>query len=156
MFARLLRQESLRFRAFNDETIPNQFAVLDYIMSTRRSYKDRVFNLDEIGISPARDFIKGTRQRRLLLRQDRSAAPNEEMLKFAQELEVTIMPMVSAAGKYGPTWVVVCKRDTFPFQVVLNEGNKYVETSATFLPRRSVIGHRSKRGSVDTGKFWRG
>lgn len=49
------------------------------------------------------------------------------MLKFAYESHVTMMPVVSVAGKYG-TSLVVFNVDKFTFQLVLKDVTKNMET----------------------------
>lgn len=151
-FARPLRQENKRFCAINSKTVVSHFATLEKIRDENDITIYRCFNLDEVGMSPARDLQTGSRERCILPRRGRSCTNDQRVIDFAYENYVSAMPVVSASGELGPMLVVI-KGVKIPYRVLLRDGKKITQTPASFLPRRALLVTRAERGSVDAQNF---
>lgn len=121
-FASLLRDEIFLFRVLNCEKIENHIALLTLIIEFIIT-EERVFNLDEAAISPARDIVKATLQSLWIPSIGRSAAPDEKKICFAIEKHMEFMPVLSAFGEFRHTFVGR-KADKFQCQFVFNGRKK--------------------------------
>eukprot|EP00171_Calliarthron_tuberculosum_P002526 IDg2526t1 len=148
-FARPLRQEGKRFAAANAEVLTMHFAVLGKVYDDLGVDASRVWNLDETGATPGKDVDGAPTTRHYLTRQGGS---DMRVADFKQLHRITMMPVVSAAGDYGPT-LFVFKGRALPYRSVVRGGHVVAETYAEYLPRNAVISTRDDRGGVDGDNF---
>eukprot|EP00171_Calliarthron_tuberculosum_P023847 IDg23847t1 len=148
-FARPLQQEGKRFAAANAEVLTQHFAVLGKLFEDLGVDASRVWNLDETGATPGKDVDGAPTARHYLTRQGGS---DMRAADFKQLHRITMMPVISAAGDYGPT-LFAFKGKALPYRSVVRGGNVVAETYADYLPRSSVISVREDRGGVNSDNF---
>lgn len=81
--ARPKMQQSLRFRAINSKTLAKRFENLRKVIDDKDRNDQRIFNLDEVGISPGRNFLKGTHWRRVLTHRGCWHTSDQKFVAFA-------------------------------------------------------------------------
>lgn len=64
VYARPTRQESKRYDAVNDEVLTTHFAVVEKLLREHGIDASRLWNLDETGRTPSRDFSDTASRRR--------------------------------------------------------------------------------------------
>lgn len=149
-FARPLRQEACRFCACNAETLTSHLATVEKIVIENNIDPERMWNLDESGATPGRD-ANGKDKRKVYM--TRAGAKDAKIGSFLNSNRVTIMPVISAAGRMtSPLFVFRDKR--LPYWVKITEGSEVVETFADHLPRQSLVSVREQLGGVDTHNFY--
>lgn len=73
-------------------------------------------------------------------------------MDFAYEHHLILVPVISAAGTFGPK-LVDLKRNKMPYLVVVRDGACITDTPSDYLLRHSVVKFRNERGSVDASNF---
>ena len=97
-FARPIFQENYRVLAVNGDSLASHFATLKKIIKDNRITVNRLFNGEEMGMSPDRDFSKGLRQRCFLPRRGRYATSDHCLVQFANKYHLKCMQAVFASG----------------------------------------------------------
>lgn len=98
--SRPVRQEVKRFYCVNARSMCNHFPTIEKIVEDEWLTAYRMFNLDEVGATPEMDF-DGHTQKKHLLRRHRTV--DVKLIEWAWHYRITIIPDVSASGKYGPS-----------------------------------------------------
>lgn len=128
-------QNAKRFAATNGETLTTRCAELRQLMIEFGFDAQRIWNLDETGISPGKDVRGSACEKRMHRRGSQKEA---RVPVFADENRVTIIPVVSAAGVVGPSlWIFQGTR--IPCRDVLIGGKRYTHTLSTFLPAHGLV-----------------
>lgn len=149
-FARPVRQEGKRFAAASAEVLTKHFAVLGKLCDELGVDASRVWNLDETGSTPGKDVDGSATMRHYLTR---GGGGDVHAADFKQMGRITVMPVVSAAGDFGPT-LFVSKGKALPYRNVVRGGHVVAESYADYLPRNAVISTRDERGGVDSDNFF--
>ena len=143
-----LSQEAKRFKAFNGAALANHFATLEKVIRENGIGPERIFNLDEAGVTPDRD-TNGRRSSKRFMARDQQC--DMQLNEWLYSNRVTIMPIISASGEAGPPLFVF--KDKLPYRVSLVDGKKFVETPADKLPQEAVVCTRDSLGGVDSSNF---
>eukprot|EP00178_Gracilaria_changii_P018579 TRINITY_DN531_c0_g1_i1.p1 TRINITY_DN531_c0_g1~~TRINITY_DN531_c0_g1_i1.p1 ORF type:complete len:353 (+),score=29.71 TRINITY_DN531_c0_g1_i1:40-1059(+) len=148
-FTRPLAQKNKRFRAVNAEALTHHFATLQRLVADYNLDGDRIFYLDEVGVTPDKDVTGVSSLRRTFPRR---GSRDMVMNDYHYKNRITMMPVVSAAGDCGPLLVVV-KGSRIPYRTVLKNGVAIQEAPTVSLPRNAVIATRCDTGGVDSVNF---
>lgn len=151
-FANPFRQQTRRFRSINAKSFWNQFSTLERLFEDRSIDKKRVYNLCDVGIFPACDFLEISCPRRLLQYLRLSTNSRWNFLQFAYYNRETDKPVVSAYREVGAI-LVVLKGIKLPYRAVEKNGHTIVKTAAEGLPRRSVVVCRGTGRCDDARNF---
>ena len=148
-FGRPLSQESKRFAAVNMESLSPHFGTIEKLVNDNDMDASRIFNLDEVGISPNKDASRRLACKRIMPRRG-----NQDFVAplFKYEDRVTMMPVISAASEAGPPLFVI-KGKQMSYRNMLRNGKTYIESPESSLPRRSVLATRIEGGGVDSKNF---
>lgn len=113
---------------------------------TSASKSSLVWNMEETGATPGREFDAPSTTRRYLT-LPRSG--EIRVAEFKQLHLITMIPLVNAAEDYGLT-LFVFKGRALPCRSVLTGSHVVGETYADHLPRNAVISTQVDRGGVDS------
>ena len=94
-FGKPLRQEAKRFRAVNAESLTTHFATIEKLIAEHNIDSSRLFNLDEVGVSPGKDADGQLACRRLM---HMSGGQDFITADFSYENRITMMPIIGADG----------------------------------------------------------
>lgn len=86
----------------NDQSIPNNFAILERLIEQNRIEPETLFNLDEVGATSEKDFSASNRRRIL----SHHSFTDADVADFSYKQSIIMMPVVSALGECGPTLFV--------------------------------------------------
>ena len=148
-FAKPTRQEALRFGACSAEVLTSHFPKLERLIADNNIDSQRLFNLDECGITPARDLASKTQCKRYI---PRGSAGDSRVGQFKHNDRTTVMPVISAAGTAGPP-LFVLKGKQIPYRTELRNGRFVYETPASRLRHKAVVALRAELGGVDSESF---
>lgn len=143
-------QEEKRYRAVNASTLSMHFAQLQELERKYNLTAERVWNLDETGVSPGRDSRGKIRQPVILRRHGENDAVQAG---FSYKDRITFLPSISAAGDIGPC-MYIFKGTRLPFRQILVDGEVHTETLTSYLPRHSMVYMREEVASIDGGSFF--
>ena len=143
-------QKRTRFRTVNAQTMANHFASLECLFQKYNFDTDRVWNLDETGISPSREARGFAKLQRFGRRGTQMDCITPE---FGYTNRVTIMPVVSASGTIGPSlWIF--KGSQLPCRDVIVNGNKRIETLNSLLPSEALLKMEAEKPGVNSLSFY--
>lgn len=128
-------QEEKLFAAVNAETLTTHFATLRALCEEYKLDAERVWNLDETGVTPGRD-AKGKIRTFRVVRQ--GTASNVRVPVFFYTHRVTIMPCVSAGGPQGPS-LRVFKGTRLPCRKVQVGNTRVTKSLSSFLPGDALV-----------------
>ena len=124
------QQERKRNLSINVETLAEHYSNLEELMAKHGLTAERVFNLDENGVSSGHD-VKGKVCQPKFMR--RGSTPDYVLPAFRYDNRMTVLSNFSASGEVGPLMFVM-KGTRLPFREVLVDGQRYIETINSQLP----------------------
>lgn len=146
--ANSLAQEAKRLRAVNENSMANYFATLEQVVVNQNITADWIFNQDEVGLTPEKDFTKHKTSRQLMP----IGEPVDMMIaEWGCENRETIMPCNSASGKRAPSLFVM--QEKRPTRTVLIIVEHVVETSFAKLPASSLVAFLDNIRAIDSTNF---
>lgn len=154
-FATHLRQEEARFHSLNSASLTNHFATLEVLMEQYNLDAERIFNLDEVGVSPDQDFVNVSRMRLLLPCTTRSISIYRRLAAWKYHNCFTMMPVVSAAGCMGPM-LFVKNAERVPYGTCVPDGIAVTKSLVCNFPRYSVLAHNQLLLVLTQHRFYRG
>ena len=150
LFVKPLRQQHERFRAVNADVLCKHFSTLERLVVELGLDPERIWNLDECGVTPGRDEQGASARKRIVTRQ---GSRDFRSVNVGYEKRVTFMPAICASGETGPC-LFVYKGKSFPYRCYVKNGEEHVDSLAHHLPRRAVIKMREEGGGVDSDNFF--
>ena len=148
-FAKPVRQEAIRFSQVNADALTTHFATLDNPIREHDLDSNRIFNLDESGITPDRDMYGITSAKRFM---PRSACRDLCTPEFRNLNRVTHMPIISASRACAPP-LFVFKGLRLPYRTIVKDGHIVTQTPLYNLPKGSTARTREETGGIDTARF---
>ena len=148
-FAKPTRQEALRCAACTSEVPTSHFAKLERLIADNDIDAQRLFNVDEFGITPGRDLASKTQSKRYIAR---GSAGDSLVGQFKYNDRINLMPVISAAGTAGPPLYVLTGKQ-IPYRTGLRNGRVVYETPASRLPHKAAVALRAELGGVDSDNF---
>ena len=150
LFVKPLRQQHERFRAVNADVLCKHFSTLERLVVELGLDPERIWNLDECGVTPGRDEQGASARKRIVTRQ---GSRYFRSVNVGYGKRVTFMPAISASRETGPC-LFVYKGKSFPYRCYVKNGVEHVDSLAHHLPRRAVIKMREEGGGVDSDNFF--
>lgn len=130
-FGKTLLQEEKRFRSVNMEALTTDFATVERYINDNHTDASRIFNLDEVGVTPDREVSRKLCGKRLMPRE---GVQDLTTCEFSYENRVTKMLIINVSGKCCPPLFVVKGRG-IPYRTVLRSGAVYSKILLCQLPR---------------------
>ena len=149
LFVKPLRQQHERFRAVNADVLCQHVSTLERIVVDLGLDPERIWNLDECGVTPGRDDKGASARKRIVTQQ---GSRDFRSVNVGYNKKVTFMPAISASGETGPC-LFLYKSKSFPYRCYVKNGEEHVDSIARNLPRSATIEMREKGGGVDSDNF---
>lgn len=127
--------EQKSFPAGNAETLTTHFAALHTLVDEYKLDSERIWNLDETGVTLGRDARGAVRMFRFV---SRGTTGDVRVPMCFYTNRVTIMPCIRAIGAHGPSlWVFKGMR--LPYREVKVGETRATETLGSYLPGDALL-----------------
>lgn len=149
------KEQELRFRSCNAETLSTHFAALKKVIEDNNIDSSRICNLDETGSTPEKE-ANGRINKKRVLRSGKVRTSVVRVPTFTNVNRVTIVPAIFANGECAdPLFVIKGKHIPYREIIISGPDNAHfsIEDVHDCLPSGSLVTTREKTAGVDSGIF---
>ena len=150
MFKRSSKEEDLRWRSCNAETLTTHMGSIRKLIKENNISPDCIVNIDETGMSPKKDGLRSDKRKSY---HTIGSRPERRSPIFRNIEQITLLPVVFANGDCGRP-LFFLKGKQIKYQVVDEDTSKNVETVANCLPEGSLTVLSENVERVDSAIFF--
>lgn len=150
-FRKPSKQEAKRFLATNADVLTTHLASIERLINEHHIDPKRILNLDESGISAAKDDVKISRSKVYCTRGTRPEPPQAQ---FSNVNRITILACVHASGETSrPMFVLQGTRMRYRKLRGPGTNESRLQTIGDVLPRGAMVATRQDVAGVDSANF---